>query len=399
MSRAIERLSPAQVRNAKPKGKLADGSPRRAALLCDGGGLYLQATVRDGHVRRSWIFRYKLSGQRTRDMGIGSLNTIGLAEAREKATSYRRLMLEGVDPIAHRDAKVAQNLAEHVGTMTFDQCAEAYIQRHRAAWKSNVHAKQWAATLAAYASPVIGKLPVSNIETQHIMKVLDPIWAEKTATANRVRGRIESVLGWAATSGFRKGKNGEDVANPARWKGHLDQLLPAPGKVRKVEHQRALPYAEMPEFMAQLRGREGIAALALEFCILTAVRTADVRRAKLADIDLKARMWTIPVFSKTHREHRVPLSDAALAVIEKVGAIVQAIGGTVGKSESLFPNDRSGCRSFRKCHARGSQPDGSQGRDDHARLPRDISDLGAREDKFSLGVVRTVARPRGRDRR
>lgn len=342
MARAIERLSPAQVRNAKPKGKLSDGSQRRAVLLADGGGLYLQATIKDGHVRRSWIFRYRLRGQKTRDMGVGSLSTIGLAEARERAAGYRKLMLDGIDPIAHRDARVAQNLAEHAGSMTFDQAAEAYIKRHRAAWKSNVHARQWEATLATYASPIIGRLSVSDIQTAHIMRVLDPIWTEKTETANRVRGRIEQVLGWAATSGFRKGKNGADVANPARWKDHLDQLLPAPGKVRKVKHQKALPYTGMQTFMKELRAREGIAAAALEFTVLTCVRTADVRRAKWADIDLKTRMWTIPEFSKTHREHRVPLSDAAMAAIEKVRAMVKMIGGTVGQSEFLFPNDRSG---------------------------------------------------------
>jgi len=342
MARAIERLSPAQVRSAKPKGKLSDRSPRRAVLLCDGGGLYLQATIKDGHVRRSWIFRYRLAGQKTRDMGVGSLNTIGLAEARERAAGYRKLMLDGIDPIAHRDAHVAQNLAAHAASMTFDQAAETYIRQHRAGWKSSIHAAQWASSLAAYVSPVIGRLVVADVQVAHVMKALNPIWQEKPETASRVRGRIEAVLGWAAANGFRKGKNGEDMANPARWKGLLDQLLPAPDKVRKTKHQKALPYAEVPAFMKELRAREGIAALALEFTILTGVRTADTRHARWKDIDVAARLWTIPEFSKVGGEHRVPLSGAAMAVVEKSRAIVSTIGGAVGQSEFLFPNDRSG---------------------------------------------------------
>jgi integrase len=343
MARSVAKLSAVQVRNAKPKGTLSDGTPRRAVMLSDGGNLYLQATLGDdGNLRKSWIFRYQLRGKSVRDMGLGSVDTFGLADAREAATEYRKLLKQGIDPISHRDAQVAQNLAAHAASMTFDQAAETYIRQHRAGWKSSIHAAQWSSTLKTYASPILGKLPVADISTAHVMKALDPIWIEKPETASRVRGRIEAVMGWAGASGFRKGKNGEDMPNPARWRDHLDQLLPAPDRVRKTKHQKALPYPELPSFMKELRAREGIAALALEFTILTGVRTADTRRARLADIDPKARMWTIPEFSKTHREHRVPLSDAALAAIDKVRAMVKMIGGTVGQSEFLFPNDRSG---------------------------------------------------------
>jgi integrase len=343
MNRAIERLSSAQVKNAKPKGKLSDGSPRRAVLLCDGGGLYLSASIGDGgNIRRSWLFRYRIKGQRTRDAGLGSLNTIGLAEARIRAAEYRRLALDGIDPIRRRDALVARNIAAAAQTMSFDEAADAYIRQHRSKWRSALHAAQWKATLKAYVSPIIGRLSVSDIQTAHVLKVLNPIWTDKTETASRVRGRVEAVLGWAAASGFRRGKNGEDVPNPARWKDHLDQLLPSPGKVRNIKRQPSLTYADLPVFMQELRGQEGIAALALEFTILTCVRTADVRRAKRADVDRDSKVWAIREFSKTGKEHRVPLSDAALAVINRALALVEMLGV---ETDFIFPNENGGALS------------------------------------------------------
>jgi integrase len=306
-------------------------------MLADGGGLYLQVTLgKDNNVRRSWIFRYQRKGQPARDMGLGSLNDIGLADAREIARRYRVLVKEGKDPIRERDTEVATNLAATATVMTFEQAAEIYIAQHRSGWRNPVHAAQWPSSLKTYAYPFIGKMSVADIETQHVLKVLNPIWHAKPSTAKNVRGRIEAVLGWAKVGGFRNGDN------PARWKDHLENALPSPGKLRKVKHQPALPYAEMPAFMAELRERNGIAPLALEFAVLTCVRTSDVLHAKRADIDGAKRVWIIPSFTKTGDEHRVPLSRSALAVIDKAEQIARDIGGAVAKSGFLFPNDISG---------------------------------------------------------
>jgi integrase len=336
MARGLERLSPLKIRNAAP-GKSKTGKRRSALMLCDGGGLYLQATRgAEDNVRRSWIFRYQRSGHPVRDMGLGSLNDVSLGEARDLARKYRRLVKDGVDPIAHRDAEVAKKLAESRDVMTFDQAAEAYIRQHRSTWKNPVHAAQWPSTLKTYASPVIGKLSVADITTPHVVKVLEKIWHEKPETASRVRMRIEAVLAWSIVSGHRS------ADNPARWRGHLDKLLPARSKVRKVVHQRSLPYADMPAFMAELRKRKAVAALALEFTVLTCVRTSDVLKAKWTDINWNERVWLINELSKTHRQHRVPLSDAALAVLDKVREITKGVGGKVAHSEFVFPNDVTG---------------------------------------------------------
>ena len=348
MARELARLNDRQVRTAKPSGKIArgpnSGKGRDTLMLCDGGGLYLQVSVgKDQNVRRSWIFRYqRAKGQSVRDMGLGSINDVGLAKAREIARKCRNLVKEGKDPIRERDASVARNLAASSLAMTFDEAAKRYIDQHRAGWKNPTHAAQWPASLKAYASPVIGSMSVADIDTPHIRRVLDPIWSSKAETANRVRGRIEQVLGWATVAGFRRDENGHDKPNPARWQGHLAKMLPSPRKVKPVKHQRALDYAEMPTFMAELRERSGIAALALEFLALTAVRTQDVRSARRADINPAKRVWTIPVFSKTGAEHRVPLAQSAMDVFAKVVTMTAEIGGAVAKSELLFPNDLTG---------------------------------------------------------
>jgi len=326
MARGINRL-PASYRNLKP------------GMHCDGGNLYLQVSVGTaGNRRLSWIFRYALEGQKPRDMGLGSINDVTLSEVRETAREYRNLVGQGIDPIGHRKAIVARNLAARAAVVTFDQAAEIYIRQHRAAWKNAVHAAQWESTLHTYASPIIGRMPVAEIDTPHVMKVIEPIWLKKPETAGRVRGRIEAVLGWAIASRHRKGEN------PARWRGHLDNLLPTRSKVRAVKHQASLPYAEMAAFMAELRERNGMGALALEFAILTCVRTADVRNAKHFDIDRAAKIWVIPALSKTGVEHKVPLSTGAIAVVDKTRAMAKEIGGKVGASEFLFPNDVTGAR-------------------------------------------------------
>ena len=325
--RGVERL-PASYRTLKP------------GLHGDGGCLYLQVSDGDsGNRRKSWIFRYQLAGQRRRDMGLGSLADVTLSEARETAREYRKLVKQGLDPIDERNKTVAQNLAARTAVMTFDQAAEAYLRQHRSGWKSTVHAEQWAASVRAYASPVLGRMGVANIDTGHVMKVLEPIWQTKTETASRVRGRIEAVLGWAAASGYRpKGEN------PARWHDHLDQLLARPSKIKKVKHTAALDYRKMADFLVALRARRGVPSLALQFTIFTCVRSEDVRNARWAHIDRASRTWTIPAFSKTGVEHKVPLSTAALAVLDKVQAITGAIGGTVSQSEFIFPNDVTGAR-------------------------------------------------------
>jgi integrase len=325
MARPIHRLSVAAVKNIKQPG-----------LHADGAGLYLQVSIgADGFVRRSWIFRYQ-RGTRVRDMGLGPTHTHGLAEARELARACRQQLARNVDPIEHRRAERAGTAAKAVAVMTFDQCAEIYAREHRKGW-SPVHARQWSSSLAAYASPFIGRLSVADIGIEHVRKVLDPIWTTKPETASRVRGRVESVIAWAIVSGYRTGDN-----NPARWKNHLDKLLPPTGKVREVVRQPALPHAEMPAFMADLRTRKGMGALLLEFTILTAVRSTDARHARRQDVDRVARLWTIPKFSKTRSEHRVPLSDAALAVLDAAAKIASEVGGAVARSEFCFPNDVTG---------------------------------------------------------
>jgi integrase len=316
---AIEKL-PASYKKLKP------------GFYGDGGNLYLQKWQEPG----SWIFRYRLRGGKSRDMGLGSLNDVSLAEARETAREYRKLVKQGIDPIARRESAVAHNLAVRTAGLTFDQAAEAYIRQHSDSWKNPSHAAQWPATLKAYASPVIGKMSVADIDTPQIIRVLEPIWREKTETAKRLRGRIEQVLGWATVGGHRKGDN------PARWRGHLATQFAPPSKVSPVKHQTALPYIQIPAFMAELRQREGIGALALEFTILTCVRTADVRNAKHADVDRLSKTWAIASFSKTGARHVVPLSEAALAAFDKVRGIIAQIGRDVARSEYAFPNDVTG---------------------------------------------------------
>lgn len=267
----------------------------------DGEGLWLQI-AKGGS--KSWVFRFTFNGKR-REMGLGALHTIGLADARAAARECRKLVLNGKDPIEQRQ------LAKERDSVTFDYCADAYIEAHRASWKSAKHAAQWGSTLKTYASPAIGNLPVTSVDTAHVMRVLQPIWKVKTETASRLRGRIESVLGWATTSGFRAGDN------PARWRGHLENLLPAPAKVAKVTHHAALPWQELGSLMEALRGREGVAARSVEFLVLTAARSGEVRLAQWDEIDLEGGVWTIPAARmKAGREHRVPLSPEATALLQ-----------------------------------------------------------------------------------
>jgi integrase len=298
---------------------------RRSGLHGDGDGLFLQ--IAKGGTK-SWVFRYKVDG-RLRVMGLGPLHTIGLAEARERARECRKLRLDGIDPIdARRGQRAAQRL-DAAKAMTFGECADAYIEAHRAGWRNAKHGAQWAATIAAYVDPHFGSLPVQAVDVGLVMKAIEPIWTTKPETASRVRGRIESVLDWATARGYRAGEN------PARWRGHIENLLPRRSQVRRVEHHAALPYAELGAFMAELRQQEGVAARALEFVILTAARTGEVIGARWNEIDRAERLWTVPRDRmKAGKEHRVPLSDAALAIVSTMAGIRHA--------DFVFPGARAG---------------------------------------------------------
>ena len=247
-------------------------------------------------------------------MGLGAVHTISLAQARESAAKCRALLHEGLDPIEAKRAKRAQNaLAQHSGT-TFADCAARLISSHESSWRNAKHRAQWVSTLSTYAFPVLGSLPVAAIDTALVLKVLEPIWTTKPETASRLRGRIEAVIDWAKARGIRDGEN------PARWKGHLDHLLPAKSKVRKVKHHAALPYGDVGKFLEELRKREGLRARALEFVVLTASRTGEVLGMRWGEVDPAAKVWTVPeIRMKGGREHRVPLSAPAIAVLQACG--------------------------------------------------------------------------------
>lgn len=289
-------------------------------------GLHLQVLPSGG---KSWLLRIVIGGKR-REVGLGGFPDVPLALAREKAREVRETVQQGRDPIAERAAARSALTAQRGAEITFDECAEKFIAAKSAEWRSAKHAAQWTATLTTYASPVLGTMQVRDIELAHIVKVLekDDFWTAKTETASRVRGRIESVLDWATVRGYRKGEN------PARWKGHLDKVLPAPKKVAKVEHHAALPVDEIGAFMRDLRQREGIAARALEVLILTAARSGELRGMTWAEVNLDDAVWIVPAARmKAKREHRVPLS---VRVIEVLRGLPVVAGGLV------FPGMREG---------------------------------------------------------
>jgi integrase len=298
MARQQQRLSALQVTKlAKP------------GLYGDGGGLTLQITATGA---KSWLFRYMVAGKPF-GMGLGPTHTVSLAEARQKALEARKLLIDGINPLAAKKQNQIAAALANAKMMSFDQCAEAYILAHKAGWKNAKHGDQWTNTLNTYASPVFGHLPVAEIDTGLVVKCLAPIWESKTETASRVRGRIESVLGWATTSGYRTGEN------PARWKGHLENLLATISKSSRTKNHPSLPWQRIGAFMSALRAREGVSARAVEFAILTACRSGEVRGAKWAEFDTAGKLWTIPAERmKAKREHQVPLSDAALALLESM---------------------------------------------------------------------------------
>ena len=275
----------------------------------DGGGLYL--VVSDSGAR-SWVLRYKIHGK-SRYMGLGPLDDVGLSRAREIASECRNKIREGIDPLIEKRASIAARHAD--AGRSFRTVAETFIESKSAEWKNPKHRAQWSATLEQYAFPVLGDLPVTDITTDGVLRVLRPIWNTKPETASRVRGRIERVLDYAIALHYLP----RERPNPARWKGGLKEVLPAPIKVRRVKHFAALDFRKMSSFMVKLRKQNGTTARALEFCVLTATRTTEVREASWQEIDLGRRLWTIPGDRmKAKREHRVPLSDQAVAVLEHV---------------------------------------------------------------------------------
>ena len=318
------------AKKAKELGPLAVSKLSAPGLHFVGGvsGLALQVLPTGG---RTWVLRATMGGKR-RDMGLGGFPDVPLADARTAARNARELIRAGRDPIEEARAVISARRASRAKDVTFKEAATAYIAAHEATWRNAKHANQWKSTLTTYAYPRIGGLLVRDVELTHVLSILEPLWAEKTETATRLRGRIEQVLDWATARGHRDG------LNPARWRGHLDKLLARPSKVAKVTHRAALPVREVGAFVTDLRSAEGVGARALEFAILTAARSGEVRGATWAEIDLSAGVWTVPGDRmKAGREHRVPLSPPALKLLK---ALPRMAG-----SDLVFPAPRGGALS------------------------------------------------------
>lgn len=317
---------PRILHNALTALSVKNAGPGRHA---DGGGLHL--LVKDGGAR-SWVFRFMLNG-RSRDIGLGAAGAGGmsLAEARDRATALRLKVKAGIDPLSERqeaEARAAAAAQASVAAIvTFKDAADAYMATNGDSWRNAKHRQQWENTLATYVYPAIGCMPVADVDTPHVLRILEPIWKAKAETASRLRGRIETVLDSAKARGYRQGEN------PARWRGHLAQILPARAKLSRGHH-KAMPYEDVPAFLTQLRARKAVAALALEFVILTAVRTGEAIGASWSEVDLDKSIWSIPASRmKAGKEHRVPLSPRAVAILESL----QPIG-----SPYLFPSSRGG---------------------------------------------------------
>jgi integrase len=306
MARQINRLTALRVQRETKVG-----------LHPDGGGLYLRVTASGG---KFWVLRYMLEGK-AREMGLGAVHSVSLAEARQKALDYRKLLSDGVDPISAREAGLKQTRLEALRSKTFKECAESYIASYESSWKNEKHKWQWHNTLERFVYPIMGELPIQEIDTNLVLQVLEPIWQKKTETATRVRGRVELIIDWATSRDYRKGEN------PARWRGHLKNLLPAPSKIHKVKHLPSLPYQEIGSLIQALHRQEGMAALAMEFAVLTASRTSEVLRMTWDEVDLTKQIWKLSEERmKAGREHRVALSDDAVELLEKHREILKQTG-------------------------------------------------------------------------
>lgn len=313
------RLTAIGVRNTTKPGR-----------YCDGGGLYLYVPSTKFRGGKRWVFRWRdrITGK-TRDKGLGPVSDVTLIKAREKAAEYRQQVRDGIDPIDSARQALAAVKLERARRLTFGQCCEKYMDAHRDGWRNAKHAAQWQSTLDTYCASLL-PLPVAEIDTALVIKALEPIWTTKTETATRVRQRIEAVLNWATAREFRTGEN------PARWRGHLDKLLPKPTKLKNVEHRAALPYNEAGAFMTELRQQKGLGALALELQILTACRPGEVAGARWAEFDLDAATWTIPgERMKAGKEHRVPLSVPAVALLRELPRVNAFVFPGTKKGQSL----------------------------------------------------------------
>lgn len=325
-------LTPLAVKNAKP-GRHADGDGLH--LLVKQPTPEAIKNARPGQPAkgaRSWVYRFMLKGK-SRDIGLGAAGQggISLADARTARDALRLKVKAGIDPLEERQREATDALAAAqaaaIAGMTFKAVAEAHIGANEASWRNDKHRQQWRNTLASYVYPVMGDLPIADIATAHVLKILEPIWRDKPETASRIRGRIETILDAAKARGYREGEN------PARWRGHVAQILPARARLSRGHH-KAMPYEAIPAFMANLREREAMAALALEFVILTATRTGEVLGATWAEVDLQKAIWTVPASRmKAGKEHRIPLSPRAIEILEVVKPLGKA---------SLFPADKGG---------------------------------------------------------
>lgn len=318
-------------RNARNKLTATEVKRRsKPGMYADGAGLFLQVTKGiDGEPRKSWVLRYRSPLGRPREMGLGAVGVVDLVRARVKAEAARNLAEKGVDPIEHRKLERIRAAAAEATTVTFRQAAERFLEAHIGSWKNPKHQQQWENTLKNYVYDVFGDVPVNEVNRHLVLRVIEPIWKTKTETANRIRSRIERILDWAKARELRSGEN------PAQWRGGLSHVLPARRTAQRVKHHPALAYGEMPAFMIELRQRNGLGAKALEFAILTACRTNEALRATWQEIDFDAATWTIPAGRmKAGREHRVPLSAAAIALLRplKIG----------GPADWVFPGFKKG---------------------------------------------------------
>ena len=301
MARTLHRLTALKVERAKKPG-----------LYGDGGSLYLRIAPGGS---KQWVFRYGVSG-RYHDLSLGAVHTFSLADARERAREQRKLLADGLDPLAAKRERAALRAAADATAMSFAQCAAAFIRDNRSEWRSIKHAREWESTLRRFAYPVIGGLLVQVIDTPLVLRVIEPLWKSHPVTAQRVRGRIEAVLGWATVHRYRNGDN------PARWRGHLEHALP---KRNGVKHLAALPYTDIPGFVAKLRQDTSVASAALQLVTLTAVRRGEAIFAEWSEVDLDDAVWTIPAGrTKRNREHRVPLSNLAVALLRDMATIRQS---------------------------------------------------------------------------
>lgn len=297
-TRLLNRISPTSFAKLHKPGR-----------YCDGGGLLLQVSCSGA---RSWIFRFQLDG-RKRDMGLGTASSIGLADARQLGAQCRAMVAKGIDPIEEQAGRRQQRALKAASALTFQECALKLIEAKRPSWRNTKHAEQWERSLATHAFPRLGNLPVTEINTDLVLKVLEPIWLKMNPTAARLRERIEAVLDAAKARGQRQGEN------PARWRGHLENLLAKPSKIQRVIHHPALPYSDINGFMTDLCQQEALAARAMEVLIFTATRTSETLNAEWFEFDLDRAVWTVPaVRIKAGKEHRIPLSSPAMGLLQKL---------------------------------------------------------------------------------